>query len=100
MNKTPGQFAYDRYRTKMEAAGHLMPPWEERAEAYREVWISTLEGIMEHLKPQFAAMDALHRAAVEFCNDWKKGDFALPRLAALDAEVLIDRCEQYREVVG
>lgn len=38
----------------------------------------------------------LHVTAVEFINDWVKGDFALPPLGALDAESMVDACEKYR----
>ena len=32
---------------------------------------------------------------VEFLNDWKKGDFELPRLAQLDAEAMSEAAEKF-----
>ena len=40
--------------------------------------------------------DALHMVAVEFVNDWKKGEFELPKLAKCDADTISLRCEDYR----
>lgn len=41
------------------------------------------------------AAKRLHVAAVEFVNDWRKGDFELPSLAQHDANALAQRCDEY-----
>lgn len=42
----------------------------------------------EQLKAEHAALMKVFIHAGEFCKDWRKGDFILPRLAALDAASL------------
>jgi hypothetical protein len=42
----------------------------------------------EQLKAEHAALMKVFTHAGEFCKDWRKGDFKLPRLAALDAASL------------
>jgi hypothetical protein len=42
-----------------------------------------------------SALEKIHVAAVEFLNDWKKGDFELPRLAEHDANALKEACLRY-----
>jgi hypothetical protein len=51
----------------------------------------------------FKAAERLHVAACEFLNDWKKGDFELPKLAQYDAESLCAAATAYnaaRDSVG
>jgi len=40
--------------------------------------------------------NSLHVVAVEFVNDWYKGDFVLPHLAECDADSIAFHCEKYR----
>lgn len=42
------------------------------------------------------ATEDLLCSVIEFLNDWRKGDFILPRLAAIDAEVMTEKCQQLR----
>lgn len=41
------------------------------------------------------SLEKVYFAAVEFLNDWKKGDFALPSLAQHDANALKEACLRY-----
>ena len=48
------------------------------------------------LRRLLQAANLLHSSAVEFVNDWHKGDFKLCFLAACDVQSISERCEQYR----
>jgi len=41
------------------------------------------------------SLEKVYYAAVEFLNDWNKGDFTLPPLARHDAAVLKEACLRY-----
>lgn len=41
------------------------------------------------------SLEKVYFAAVEFLNDWTKGDFALPSLAQHDANALKEACLRY-----
>lgn len=65
--------------------GNSHSDWTEQAAI--EMW---------NRRAESEAARKLHVAAVEFVNDWKKGDFDLEKLAACDAEALAEACENYR----